>query len=52
MQKRKFKKASTIVLDPQNLITLKNDDSSKSRNLGAAKYFFTKFAKSKSRENN
>ena len=35
----------------RNVITLKNDDSSESRNLSTAKYFYSKFAKLKSREN-
>lgn len=39
------------LLDSRNLITLKNGDSSKSRILSPAKYFHSKFAKLKWREN-
>ena len=45
------KKTATSLLDSRNLITLINDDSSESRNLNTAKYFYSKFAKLKSREN-
>ena len=45
------KKTTSSLLDSRNLITLINDDSSESRNLNTAKYFYSKFAKLKSREN-
>ena len=38
-------------LDSRTLITLKNGDSSKVRNLSPAKYYYYKFAKLKSRKN-
>ena len=50
IQKWKLKNKHQL-LDLRNLITLKIGDSSKSRNLSPAKYSFSKFAKSKSREN-
>ena len=47
----KCKSVESSVLDSCNLITLENGDLSKLRNLSPAKYFYSKFAKSKSRKN-
>lgn len=44
-------KSEHQLFDSRNLITLKNGVSSKSRILSPAKYFYSKYAKLKSREN-